>query len=115
MQAVVGARDLSAIRILAWVDVINAGVWLLIVLVLEIDVRLQEHHRFAGVALKASNISKVVLYLVLLLAAIYWGVKGDFVDFWDAFLWLVAFFFIELNVVEWRREDSADAVPPSQA
>ena len=36
--------------------------------------------------------------------AIYWGVKGDFVDFWDAFLWLVAFVFIELNVFEWRQE-----------
>jgi hypothetical protein len=38
------------------------------------------------------------------LAAVYWGFEGDFVDFWDAFLWLVAFFFIELNVVEWRQE-----------
>jgi hypothetical protein len=47
---------------------------------------------------------KVFLYLLLLLAAIYWGVNGDFLDFWDAFLWLVAFFFIELNVVEWRHE-----------
>ena len=25
-------------------------------------------------------------------------------NFWDAFLWLVAFFFIEMNVVEWRQE-----------
>ena len=29
---------------------------------------------------------------------------GDFVDFWDAFLWLVAFAFIELNVLEWHQE-----------
>jgi hypothetical protein len=43
----------------------------------------------------------------VLLAAIYWGIKGDFVDFWDAFLWLVAFVFIELNVFEWRRESKA--------
>ena len=28
-------------------------------------------------------------------------------DFWDAFLWLVAFVFIELNVFEWRQEDLA--------
>jgi hypothetical protein len=31
-------------------------------------------------------------------------VTGDFVDWWDAFLWLVAFVFIELNVIEWRQE-----------
>jgi len=105
MMAVVDTRGLTDIRYLAWVDVINAGVWLLVVLVLEIDVRLQEHGRFEGLALKASNASKLVLYFILFLAAVYWGLKGDFVDFWDAFLWLVAFVFIELNVFEWRQEE----------
>ena len=102
---------------LAWVDVINSAVWLLVVLVLEIDVRLQERNRFEGLALRASNVSKVVLYTTLLLAAIYWGLKGDFVDFWDAFLWLVAFVFIELNVFTWRAEELAEeaagASPPA--
>ncbi|MDH4124515.1 MAG: hypothetical protein OEV69_02625 [Gammaproteobacteria bacterium] len=109
MLTVVDADGQFGNRMLAWVDVINSGVWLLVVLLLEIDVRLQEHDRYRGTALQASNASKVVMYLVLLLAAIYWGLKGDFVDFWDAFLWLVAFFFIELNVVEWHRE--SDAAP----
>ena len=104
MPAVVDAAGLDALLGLAWIDVVNAGVWLLVVLVLEIDVRLQEHNRYEGVALHASNIVKVFLYGTLLYAAIYWGVKGDFVDFWDAFLWLVAFVFIELNVFEWRQE-----------
>lgn len=104
MPAVVDATGLRDIRNLAWVDVINSAVWLLVVLVLEIDVRLQERNRFEGAALWISNASKFVLYFTLLLAAIYWGIKGDFVDFWDAFLWLVAFIFIELNVFEWREE-----------
>lgn len=91
---------------LAWVDVINAGVWLLVVLVLEIDVRLQERNRLEGAALYASNTMKFVLYATLFLAAVYWGFKGDFVDFWDAFLWLVAFVFIEMNVFEWRTEEN---------
>lgn len=107
MAAVVDSAGLKDIRYLAWVDVINAAVWLLVVLVLEIDVRLQERNRFEGLALKLSNTIKVILYSLLFLAAIYWGVKGDFVDFWDAFLWLVAFIFIELNVFEWRKEDQA--------
>jgi len=105
--AVVDQAGLVDIIRLAWVDVINASVWILVVLVLEIDVRLQERHALEGIALKLSNLSKYVLYSILFLAAIYWGVKGDFVDFWDAFLWLVAFIFIELNVFEWRQEDAA--------
>jgi hypothetical protein len=107
MAAVVDADGLRDIRYLAWVDVINAAVWLLVVLVLEFDVRLQEHNRYEGLALISSNAIKVVLYTLLLLAAIYWGIKGDFVDFWDAFLWLVAFVFIELNIFEWRQQDQA--------
>jgi len=94
---------------LAWLDVINSAVWLLVVIVLEIDVRLQERNRYEGAALYVSNAIKVVLYSLLLLAAIYWGMNGDFVDFWDAFLWLVAFVFIELNVFEWRQESHEKA------
>ncbi len=109
MNAVVDEAGLIEIIRLAWVDVINSGVWLLVVLVLEIDVRLQEHHRLEGFVLHASNAIKFVLYAILFIAAVYWGIKGDFVDFWDAFLWLVAFVFIELNVFEWRQEDRAAA------
>ncbi|HUD97844.1 MAG TPA: hypothetical protein VMO24_09890 [Woeseiaceae bacterium] len=104
LNAVVDQSGLTDIVRLAWVDVINSGVWLLVVFLLEFDVRLQEHHQLAGTALRISNWCKYVLYSILLLAAIYWGVKGDFVDFWDAFLWLVAFVFVELNVFEWRQE-----------
>jgi hypothetical protein len=112
--AVVDAAGLTDIRYLAWVDVINSAVWLLVVLVLEVDVRLQERGYFEGWALRTSNVIKFFLYGALLLAAIYWGIKGDFVDFWDAFLWLVAFVFIELNVVEWREEVKQAAVTEPQ-
>jgi hypothetical protein len=94
---------------LAWVDVINSTVWLLVVLVLELDVRLQERNLLEGLVLTASKAAKVVLYSILFLAAVYWGIKGDFVDFWDAFLWLVAFVFIEMNVFEWRAAEHVEA------
>ena len=106
LPAIVDPAGRTDIVRLAWVDVINAAVWLLVVLVLEIDVRLQERNRFEGLALKLSGAAKFVLYGILFLAAVYWGIKGDFVDFWDAFLWLVAFVFIELNVFEWREEEN---------
>ena len=94
---------------LAWVDVINSTVWLLVVLVLEIDVRLQERSLLEGPVLTASKAVKIVLYSILFLAAVYWGFEGDFVDFWDAFLWLVAFVFIEMNIFEWRAAEHAEA------
>jgi hypothetical protein len=104
LSAAIDQAGFTEVIRLAWVDVINAGVWLLVVLVLEIDVRMQEHNKLEGLFLRMSNLSKYVLYATLFLAAIYWGIKGDFVDFWDAFLWLVAFVFIELNVFDWRQE-----------
>ena len=116
ISAVVDATGLRNIQYLAWVDIINAGIWLGIVIVLEIEVWLQEHDRFEGLIFRIINRSKYLMYATLLLAAVYWGFEGDFVDFWDAFLWLVAFFFIELNVVEWRNEviEEREILPQTQ-
>jgi len=104
LWAVVDHPGLAAIHFLAWVDVVNAAVWLLVVLLLEIDVRLQEHNRYEGMALYLSTVAKVILYSTLSLAVVAWIFTGDFVDWWDALLWLIAFVFIELNVFEWRQE-----------
>lgn len=115
IAALVDQAGYTEIARLAWVDVINAGVWLLVVMLLEFDVRMQERNRLVGTALRISNLSKYVLYSTLFLAAVYWGFKGDFVDFWDAFLWLVAFIFIELNVFDWRQETIDQQRAPIEA
>jgi hypothetical protein len=65
--------------------------------------------------LHISTVSKFVLYTILFVAAVYWGIYGDFIDFWDAFLWLLAFFFIEMNVVEWRKETKEDIAKAGSA
>ena len=109
VAAVVDTPGLADIHFLAIVDVVNAGVWLLVVLLLEVDVRLQEKDRFEGIAFYLSTAAKFILYSILALAVVAWMVTGDFVDWWDAFLWLVAFVFIELNVVEWRQESHEEA------
>jgi len=93
---------------LAWLDVVNAGTWLLVVALLELDVRLQEHHALRGAWLAFSKYAKYVLYSVLFAGAVYWGFEGSFLDFWDAFLWLVAFVFIEMNVLEWHEERQSE-------
>ncbi len=101
---------LIAAQRLSLTDIINSGNWLIIVAILEVDVYLQHKGQLNGLLVTLSKGIKVVLYSILLLAAIYWGVKGDFLDFWDAFLWLVAFVFIEMNIFEWHQEtqDSAE-------
>ena len=90
---------------LALVDVINSAAWILVVILLEIEVRVLT--RWGGASMPLSQVAtfaKAVLYATLVAAAIYWGFKGDFLDFWDAALWLFAFVFIELNVFEWQQE-----------
>lgn len=96
------------IQWLAWVDVINAGAWLMVVAILAFDVWLQLRHQLSDSIMRYSQVIKGLLYFTLLLCAVYWGINGSFLDFWDAFLWLVAFFFIELNLFEWQAETSAE-------
>jgi hypothetical protein len=89
---------------LAVVDVVNATDWLIVVALLEIEVLLQLRDRLTDRLIFVFKGIKAVLYAVLFLCAIYWGIYGDFLDFWDAFLWLVAFIFIELNIFQWHAE-----------
>lgn len=96
---------------LAWTDVINSGAWLLVVAALEAEVWLQLRGRLTGWIYRGINVLQLVLYLVLFAAAVYWGIAGDFLDFWDASLWLLAFFFIEMNVFQWREETLEQTSP----
>jgi hypothetical protein len=51
----------------------------------------------------------MMLYSLLFAAAAYWGLHGDFLDFWDSFLWLIAFVFIERNLFHRQAQASADS------
>lgn len=103
---VVDSDTLAAARWLAWTDVINSGTWILVCIVLEIEVRLQLRGNLSDQFMGVTKFFKLGLYATLFAAATYWGFKGDFLDFWDACLWLFAFIFIELNVFEWQYETS---------
>ena len=101
------SEQMLLLKRLALTDVINAGDWLIVVAILEIEVLLQLKGLLSDRLLTINKIVKGLLYLVLFGCAIYWGIDGEFLDFWDAFLWLVAFIFIELNIFEWQAETSA--------
>ncbi len=86
-------------RNLAWTDIFNAAAWILIVIVLEIEVYWQTNNKYISWKYQSSRIIKGILYTTVLLAAVYWGYEGELLEFWDAFLWIVAFVFIETNLV----------------
>jgi hypothetical protein len=104
-QQVIGTlSEWQAVQWLAWVDVVNSVTWIAVVVILEVDVWLQLQGRFHGSVVTVSTAIKALLYSILFAAAAYWGVLGDFLDFWDAFMWLVAFVFIEMNLFRWQAE-----------
>ena len=95
---------LHAIRRLAWTDILNSAAWIWVVIVLEVEVRLQLRGKLSNTIMDTTKYLKLLLYTTLFAAAGYWGYAGDFIDVWDASLWLFAFIFIELNVFEWQYE-----------
>jgi hypothetical protein len=113
---IIGTREaLDSAWGLAVVDIINAGTWLIIVALLQLEVMLQLGDRLTDRMLSIGKYLKGSLYLILFLAAAYWGVEGTFLDFWDAFLWLVAFIFIELNIFQWHEEVEEEKEPAGVA
>ena len=103
-KIITNETKLSEVNALAWVDVINASAWVSVVLMLEIDVHTQLGNISSKFWEKYNRFVKVTVYGVLLIAAIFWGVTGNFLEFWDAFLWIVAFVLIEMNMFEWQAE-----------
>lgn len=79
-----------------WLDAANAWLWLAVVVLLEIEVRAP---RAVGRRRESFLIAAVVLYSALLLLVPAWLWQGEWLDAWDAALWLAAFFAIELNVL----------------
>ena len=99
---------LSLSQNLALTDVVNASTWVLIVLILDADIWMKSRGDSAEPIVMAMNLVKGTLYSVLLGCAVFWGISGVFLDFWDAFLWILAFAFIELNVFDWSEAQGVE-------
>lgn len=93
-------------RDLAWSDLIEASVWLLIILAIEIVIRMQDHRVTSGALLSAVNRIKLGLYAILILLGIYWAYLSHWLYTWDTLVWIGGFAAIEMNVSEWREEIS---------
>ncbi len=109
-SVVTDADGLTIEKQLAWVDVIELSVWLLIILGIETEVRLQDRGIVGGNLMRAVNMSKVLFYGTLWLVMAYWAYQSQWVYVWDEFLWIVGFAVIEMNVIEWREEIKEELV-----
>ncbi len=91
-------------RDLAWVDLFEAVVWLLILLAIEIVVRLQSRGVTGGVLISTGNTLKFFLYMTLIAFGIYWATLSHWLYFWDELVWIGGFAAIEMNLSKWRGE-----------
>ncbi len=91
--------NLRALKKLAWIDVFNSNAWLVVVLLFQIEVSLQLAKKLTKRRLIATKAAKGIAYLALLGCAIYWTMYSAFIDSWDAWLWLLAFLLIDLNLL----------------
>lgn len=90
----------SFIREQEWLDAGNAWLWIGVVAVLELQLRaplfVDRHRRaFTGLSL--------TLYGALAAVALLWWIRGEWLDGYDALLWITAFALIELDLL---RSDS---------
>jgi len=106
-----GARLVAAAAIVAaaigyvggeeWLDAINLGLWIAVVVLLEFEVR-----RPDAVAAHRARVTAVatLLYCGLGVPVLVWAGRGEWFDAYDALLWLVAFAAIEIDLFKFARQ-----------
>ncbi len=86
-----------------WLDLGNSAVWLLISALIVLDIVRPVAAGARGQQWR--TLAKGSLYLATFGFALAWGITGVWLDFWDAMLWILCFFVIEINIfrLELRR------------
>jgi hypothetical protein len=85
-------------------DSLNSGLWIAVVMLLELEIRYPEFiagHRSAFMA------TAIVLYSGLAAMVLAWLWRGAWLDAYDALLWLIAFMVIEINILRLPLADNA--------
>ncbi len=86
----------SFIREQEWLDAANAWLWIAVVAVLELQLRAPlfvARHRNAFTA------TSLTVYGALAAVAMLWLIRGEWLDGYDALLWITAFALIELDLL----------------
>lgn len=86
----------SFIREQEWLDAANAWLWIAVVAVLELQLRAPlfvTRHR------RAFTVVSLTLYGALAVVALIWLIRGEWLDGYDALLWIAAFALIEMDLL----------------
>ena len=102
--SLVDESTLGHLRFQGWVDVQNAIIWLIVVFLIEVEIRLQNRDLFSGSTMDTVRVSKSLFYAVLIFNIFIWFYQDYPRYAWDAFLWIFGFWAIELNLAEWEIE-----------
>lgn len=87
----------SYLALRLWLDGLNAALWLLLAISIEIDMALPPGHPWRHNP--RHHAAKWLLYVSLVAIAVAWGLQGDIFNFYDAFLWILCYSAIEVNML----------------
>lgn len=91
----------------AWLDFANASLWLLVCASLAYD--LYAPGEYGSREWRARAWLKGALYAALVAMAVLYGLAGEWLDTYDAALWILCFFVIELNIFRFETGPSGGA------
>lgn len=102
--AMVGATAIGYLYGNEWLDAVNSWLWIAVVVLLEIEVR---YPRAVARCRSWFAAAAVTLYSGLGALVLVWAWRREWLDAYDALLWLAAFAMIEMNVLRVSRKGVA--------
>jgi hypothetical protein len=89
-----------------WLDAGNAWLWIAVVAVLELQLRAP---RFVTRYRSAFAAASMSLYVALATVALAWLLRGEWLDGYDALLWISAFALIEMDLLRLADQPGANS------
>lgn len=89
-----------------WLDLANSFLWLMVCATIAYDI--YAPGEFGSGEWRLRNAIKMALYMALVACAVTWGVEGEWLDFFDACLWIVCFAVVELNIFEFEETEDPE-------
>jgi hypothetical protein len=90
------AAGAGYVRDKEWLDVLNVGLWIAVVLLLELRLR---RPAWTGRVRRAFAVTAAMLYAGLVCLVAAWLLREEWFDAYDAALWLTAFAVLELDLL----------------
>lgn len=105
----IGSAALAFLQESAWLDAANSVLWIAVVLLLEFEVRFP---RIVAHRPRLFQAAATALYSGLGGLVIVWAGRDEWLDAYDALLWLLAFAVIEMDMLRFSRRSAAEDEEP---